>query len=141
MNSYEVGLTIGNVLSIISGFLVIYFIIKIPNIIKYIFKKLFPNPTKEILATNYKPLFYDLPTSVRNRLNLSKIELKDYMMLLPKQVTKNDLIKAKLWGATVAVVKVPSNFEDIIEDSSNGTIEYDQACSADIFDMTIELPI
>ena len=117
----------------------------ISNIIEYsidlVEYVLYDVEQKEILATNYKPLFYDLPTSVRNRIDLSKIELKDYMMLLPKQVTKNDLIKAKLWGATVAIVKVPSNFEDIIEDSSNGTIEYDQACSADIFDMTIELPV
>ena len=51
------------------------------------------------------------------------------------------MINCGLWGAKVWVMKVPSHYEDIFEDSTCGRIEWNQYCSADIFDMSIELPV
>lgn len=51
MDSYEIGFIIGRILPIIGGFLIIWFIVKIPSILTFIFKKIFPNPTKDLLKT------------------------------------------------------------------------------------------
>jgi hypothetical protein len=47
MDSYELGLTIEKILSFIGGLLIIYFFMKIPSVVKYVFKKLFPNKLKK----------------------------------------------------------------------------------------------
>ncbi len=107
------------------------------DLVEYI---LYDVKTKEILETNYKPQYYDLPISVRGKIDLSKIELKDYRFLLTQIIDKNDLVKFGLWGLDVGVLNIPDRFSDIIQDKS-GKIEYNHLCSADIFDMSIELPI
>ncbi len=78
---------------------------------------------------------------LKEKIDLTKIELNDYIKLIPTLLTQSDLINCGLWGAKVWVMKVPSHYEDIIEDSTCGRIEWNQYCSADIFDMSIELPV
>lgn len=82
-----------------------------------------------------------LSKDLKEKIDLSKIELNDYIKLIPTLLTQSDLINCGLWGAKVWVMKVPSHYEDILEDSSCGIIEWNQYCSADIFDMSIELPV
>lgn len=78
---------------------------------------------------------------LKEKIDLSKIELKAYLELIPTLLTQSDLVNCGLWHAKVWVMKVPSDYEEIIEDSSFGIIEWNQYCSADIFDMSIELPV
>ena len=47
-------------------------------------------------------------------INESKIELNDYIKLIPTLLTQSDLINCGLWGAKVWVMKVPSHYEDIV---------------------------
>lgn len=96
------------------------------------------NP-RDLSITNKNKTFPSIEEELKKRINLSKIELKDYMKLFPTPKTRYDLEKIGLWGAKVGVMEVPSSFEDIINDSSSGTIEWNHYCSADIYDMSIEL--
>ena len=120
------------------------YLTSISNIIEYssdlVEYVLYDVKSKEILATNYKPQFYDLPPSTKSKIDLSKIKLQDYKYLLPKMTTKDDLVKYGLWGLDVGVLEIPDKFKDLIKNSS-GTIGYNYPISADIFDMSIELPI
>jgi hypothetical protein len=82
-----------------------------------------------------------LPNNLKEKIDLSKIELIDYLKLFDTPKSKSDLQVVGLWGAKVAVMEVPSQYEEIIEDSSIGTLEWNNYCSADIFDMSVELPV
>ncbi len=82
-----------------------------------------------------------LSKDLKEKIDLSKIELNAYIKLIPTLLTQSDLVNCGLWGAKVWVMQVPSHYEEIIEDSSCGRIEWNQYCSADIFDMSIELPV
>lgn len=82
-----------------------------------------------------------LSKDLKEKIDLSKIELNAYIKLIPTLLTQSDLVNCGLWGAKVWVMRVPSHYEEILEDSSCGIIEWNQYCSADIFDMNIELPV
>ena len=96
--------------------------------------------TKERLSTHQKQLFPNIPLELKKKINLSKIELKDYIKLFPIIKTKRDLQNIGLWEAKVAVMQVPDLYEEIIEDSSYGYVSWTYPVSADIYDMSIELP-
>lgn len=97
--------------------------------------------TNEKLQTNEEKTFPHISQAFKEKINLSKIELEDYMQLLDTPSTQTDLEAIGLWGAKVGVMEVPSGYEEIIEDSSTGTIGYSYPVSADIFDMRVELPV
>ncbi|MDD2651479.1 MAG: hypothetical protein PHX44_00315 [Sulfurimonas sp.] len=110
-----------------------------------------------IISHNEKEYFiYDLKTkrlisqvkdtlglsdSLKAKIDLSKIELSSYLELIPTLKTQSDLMNYGLWGAKVWAMEVPSGYEEILADANMGTIEWNQYCSADIFDMSIELPV
>ncbi len=97
--------------------------------------------TKERLSTHQKQLFPNISLELKKKINLSKIELKDYIKLFPTLQTKRDLQNIGLWEAKVAVMQVPDLYEEIIEDSSYGYVSWTYPVSADIYDMSIELPV
>lgn len=97
--------------------------------------------TQTKLSSSTTKTFPNLSSELKKQINLSKIELKDYLKLLPAPKSQHDLMQMGLWDAKVWVMEVPSVFEEIIEDSNFGTIEWNQYGSADIFDMSIELPV
>lgn len=95
----------------------------------------------ELLEINYERAFPNIKYEFKQRIDLSKLELEDYMFLHKTPKSKSDLEALNLWGAKVGVHKVPDNYEEILEDSQSGIIQWNQYCSADIFDMNVELPI
>ncbi len=97
--------------------------------------------TKERLQVNKKSIFPNIPVELKEKINLTKIELKDYMKLFSQLKSQNDLKNIGLWGQKVGVMKVPSYYVNMIEDSSTGIIQWHYPISASIFDMSIELPI
>ena len=78
---------------------------------------------------------------LKQKIDLSKIELQDYLKLFDTPKTQYDLICIGLWGVKVGVIKVPKGYEAIIEDSSIGTIIWQYPVSADMYDMSMELPV
>lgn len=95
---------------------------------------------KKLSTSNTKTYPY-IKKELKEKIDLSKIELHDYIKLFKKLETKEDLEHIGLWGAKVGVYEVPTHFEDVIEDTSSGIIEWNHYCSADIYDMSIELPV
>ncbi len=96
---------------------------------------------KTLSITNKDKTFPKIEEELKERINLSKIELEDYIKLFPTLKSQYDLEKIGLWNAKVGVMKIPSQYEEILEDSSIGTIMWNQYCSADVYDMSIELPV
>ena len=82
-----------------------------------------------------------LPLWVKEKIDLRTIELSNYVELFDVPQSRYDLESMGLWGAKVWVMEVPSGYEEILEDSNIGTIEWNHYCSADIFDMSVELPV
>lgn len=76
----------------------------------------------------------------RSKINLSKLDMEDYVTLFPTPQDAQDLVKMGLWNAKVGVLEVPSHYRSIIEDT-NGVIRWDYPVSGDIFDMSVELPV
>lgn len=97
--------------------------------------------SKERLSISQEKTFPNIPLELKKKINLSKIELKDYIKLFPTLQTKRDLQNIGLWEAKVAVMQVPDLYEEIIEDSNSGCISWSHPVSADIYDMSIELPV
>jgi hypothetical protein len=97
--------------------------------------------TKERLSISQEKTFPNIPLELKKKINLSKIELKDYIKLFPILQTKRDLQNIGLWEAKVAVMQVPDLYEEIIEDSNSGYISWSHPVSADIYNMSIELPV
>ncbi len=97
--------------------------------------------TNETLQKSEAKIFPHIQLPLKERINLSKIELVDYLKLFDTPKTQKDLEQIGLWGAKVAVMEVPSEYEEILKDSSTGTICYSYPVSSDIFDMRIELPV
>jgi|GEM_PF-3390515 len=95
--------------------------------------------TKTILQKVDKTstLSYDL----QRQIDLKKIELSSYLKLLPPLKSQSDLEKYGLWGAKVWVMEVPNGYETVLQDTNTGVIQWNHYCSADIFDMSIELPV
>lgn len=97
--------------------------------------------TKMTLEISKKLTMNTIKEEFLEELNLSKIELKEYIKLFPTLKTKYDLERVGLWAAKVGVMEVPSVYEEILEDKSSGVIMWNDYCSADIFDMSVELPV
>ncbi len=79
-------------------------------------------------------------SSKRNKINPAKLNMEDYVPLFPAPKNAQDLVKMGLWDAKVGVLEVPSHYRAVIEDTI-GVIRWDCPVSADIFDMSIELPV
>lgn len=94
---------------------------------------------KTILTINEK-YFPHLSFKIKEYLNIEKVELKDIVKIFSIK-TRYDLEELGLWGEEVAVSQISNQYKDIIEDSDTGTIMWNHYCSADIYDMSIELPI
>ena len=96
--------------------------------------------TKEILkTTNSKELsvIYD---EFVDAIDFSLVELYDYIGFYKVPINQADLVNMGLWGKKVAVVELPSGFDEIIKDKS-GTIRWAYPISADMYDMSVELPV
>jgi hypothetical protein len=96
---------------------------------------------KKTISTHDKPSLSNISQEIKQKIDLSKIELQDYLKLFDTPKTQSDLIRIGLWGAKVGVIKVPNGFDEIIEDSSIGTIIWQYPVSADMYDMSMELPV
>ncbi len=79
-------------------------------------------------------------SSKRSKINSSKLDIEDYVPLFPTPKNAQDLVKMGLWDAKVGVLEVPSHYRVVIEDTT-GVIRWDYPVSADIFDMSVELPV
>jgi len=97
--------------------------------------------TNQTLSTSNKKTFPNLSSEIKKKINLSKTELKDYLKLFKTPKTQVDLVEMGLWYASVGVLEVPKGFEEVIEDTGSGTISWEYPVSADIFDMSVELPV
>lgn len=95
----------------------------------------------ELLQINDEKIFPNIKYEFKQRIDLSKLELEDYMFLHNTPKSRFDLEILNLWGAKVGVHRVPENFEEVLEDTQSGIIQWNNYCSADIFDMSVELPI
>jgi hypothetical protein len=96
--------------------------------------------TDEMIQKTLKKTLPLITDGLRDRLNLSKLDMEDYMPLFDTPKNAQDLVKMGLWDAKVGVLEVPSHYRDIIEDT-NGVIRWDYPVGPDIFDMNIELPV
>jgi len=96
--------------------------------------------TDKILQKSSKKVLPDISDELKDKLNFSKVDLEDYIRFFKTAKTEQDLIKMGLWNANVGVVKVPSTYSSIIRNNS-GVIRWEYPVSADIFDMSVELPI
>jgi hypothetical protein len=94
---------------------------------------------------NYEMIDLDTNESIeasskRSRLNLSKLDMEDYVLLFPIPKNVQNLVKMGLWDAKIGVLEVPSHYRSIIEDTT-GVIRWDYPVTPDIFDMSVELPV
>ncbi len=103
--------------------------------------EIFNLETNEILQINDTKTFPNISQEYKEKINLNKIELTDYMNLFDTPKNQKDLAVMKLWRARVGVMQVPEQYESIIEDCTKGIREWNQYCSADIYDMSVELPV
>jgi len=94
----------------------------------------------ELLLSSDKPILDELPKTIRDRIDLSKVLLKDYLNLFNRLQDKEDLINIGLWNAQVVVYDIPKQFREIIK-NKDGVIGYEYPLSGDIFDMKKVLPI
>lgn len=97
--------------------------------------------TNELLFTNNIKTFPNIDEELKERIDFSKIELQDYMKLNVTPQNEEDLAFMGLWNAKVAVLKIPTDFDEIIDENSSGVIRYSYPITADIFNMNKELPI
>jgi len=95
----------------------------------------------ERLAANSAKTFPNIAQELKEKIDLTKIELVDYLRLFPTPTCQRDLERMGLWHAKVWVMEVPSHYESILKKSQSGTIGWSYPVSADIFDMDIELPV
>ncbi|MBL0722026.1 MAG: hypothetical protein JJV88_05545, partial [Sulfurovum sp.] len=95
---------------------------------------------KKLLESD-REIFPELMPELKEKINLSKIEIEDYIKLFSLLKSRQDLEQIGLWGAKVGVFEVPEQFKDIIEDSSSGTIEWNHYSGADVYNMSVELPV
>jgi hypothetical protein len=95
----------------------------------------------EMLAANNAKTFPNIAQELKEKIDLTKIELVDYLRLFPTPTCQRDLERMGLWHAKVWVMEVPSHYESILKESQSGTIGWSYPVSADIFDMDIELPV
>jgi len=96
--------------------------------------------TDEILQTNTQKVLPNISNELKAKLNLSKVDLEDYVTFFETAKTEQDLVSMGLWNAKVGVLEIPSAYESIIE-NSNGRIGWTYPVSSDMFDMSIELPV
>ncbi len=97
--------------------------------------------TQETLQSYERKKFPQLDLDIKKQINLEKIELSEYMELMDTPQSEADLQKLGLWNAQVGVMEVPSHYEELLEDSSSGTISFSYPITSDIFDMKVELPV
>ncbi|MFA6011340.1 MAG: tetratricopeptide repeat protein [Desulfobacteraceae bacterium] len=69
------------------------------------------------------------------------LDLNDFLAFVPAMKSEKDLVTAGLWLQPVRVKKPLPQYENIILDRTKGLIGWMHPVSADIFDMTIELPV
>ena len=95
----------------------------------------------ERLAANNAKTFPNIAQELKEKIDLAKIELVDYLRLFPTPTCQRDLEHMGLWHAKVWVMEVPSHYESILKESQSGTIGWSYPVDADIFDMGVELPV
>ena len=96
--------------------------------------------TDETVEKNTQKILPNITDALKDKLNLSKVDLEDYITLFDTAKTEQDLVKMGLWNVKVGVLEVPSGFGEIIEENT-GTIAWAYPNSADMFDMSVELPV
>ncbi len=96
--------------------------------------------TDESIQKSSKKTLPLISDKLRSRLNLSKVDMEDYVPLFNTARDEQDLVKMSLWDAKVGVLEIPSAYRGLIEDS-NGMIKWENPINPDIFDMEIELPV
>jgi len=96
--------------------------------------------TDETIQKSTKKILPNISDELKKRLNFAKVDLEDYMTFFDTAKTKQDLMQMGLWNAKVGTVKLPSGFEKIIKEES-GDIGWEYPVSADMFDMSVELPV
>ena len=67
--------------------------------------------------------------------------LAEYVKLFEPFKDEASLHNAKLWGHAVTIDSKWSNYDGIIKDKSLGAIGWESPVTADIFDMTVEIPV
>ena len=97
--------------------------------------------TGERFAAKSVKTFPDITQELKEKIDLAKIELADYLRLFPTPTCQGDLERMGLWHVKVAVMEVPSFYESLLKESQSGTIGWSFPVDADIFDMGVELPV
>jgi hypothetical protein len=88
-----------------------------------------------------EPMLPSIHEKLAERLNLEIIDLEDYLSLFPTPKHREDLDTMGLWGAKVGVIKAPEGYGEILKDPHYGKIGWETSVTADIFDMSVELPV
>jgi len=96
--------------------------------------------TNETIQNNTEKILPNLTEELKDKLNFSKVDLEDYITFFDTAKTEQDLVKMGLWYAKVGVVKLPSGYDAIVEEDV-GNIGWGYPVSADMFDMSVELPV
>ena len=96
--------------------------------------------TDEVMQKDTKKILPNITDELKERLNFTKVDLEDYIAFFDTAKTEQDLMQMGLWSAKVGIVKLPSGYDEIIKESI-GEIGWEYPVSADIFDMSIELPV
>ena len=97
--------------------------------------------TMQKLNTTDIKIYPNIKTEFKTLTDLSKIELEDYMKLYDTPKSIDDLVYMGLYDAKVLVIDIPSGYEEIIKDPNTGTICIEYPITADVFDMSMELPV
>ena len=98
--------------------------------------------TNKTLQTDTKSNIKNLPFEIKQKIDLSKTTLKEFMSIFPTPQNRDDLKTMGLWGKKVIVSEIPKSWEDMIEDYE-GSIgwESDGIVGREVFDFNIEIPI
>lgn len=96
--------------------------------------------TDETIQKNTQKILPNITEELKDKLNFAKVDLEDYITFFETAKTEQNLVEMGLWNAKVGVVKLPSGCDEIIEDNI-GNIGWEYPVSADMFDMSIELPV
>ena len=96
--------------------------------------------TEERIQKSTQKVLPNISDELKKRLNLAKVDLEDYITLFDTAKSEQNLVEMGLWNVNVGVLEVPSAYRSVIQNST-GIIGWEYPVSADVFDMSVEIPV
>jgi hypothetical protein len=98
----------------------------------------------KLILLNYRidmeALYYEGKVEAREQSRYT-LFLAEYIKLFEPFEDETSLRNAKLWGHAVTVDSKWDKYDEVIKDKSSGVIGWESPVTADIFDMSVEIPV